>query len=57
MLDNIALFIGYAFMVVGGLVILFAALAFFVEIIYKILIHFKKFLQWLGKEETNGHKA
>lgn len=50
MLDNFALFIGYAFMVVGGLVILFAALVFFVEIIYKILIHFEKFLQWLEKE-------
>lgn len=54
MLDNIALFIGYAFMVVGGLIVLFAALAFSVEIIYKILIHFKKFLQWLEKEGKNG---
>lgn len=54
MLDNIALFIGYAFMVVGGLVVLFAALAFFVEIIYKILIHFQKFLEWLEKEGKNG---
>lgn len=50
MLDNLALFIGYAFMVVGGLVILFAALTFYVEISTKILNHLIKFLQWRAKE-------
>ena len=50
MLDNLALFLGYAFISVGGIVVLFAALAFFVEIIYKIQIHFEKFLKWLEKE-------
>lgn len=54
MLDNLALFIGYAFISIGGLVVLFAALAFFVEIIYKILIHFEKFLKWLEREGKNG---
>lgn len=54
MLDNFALFIGYSFMVIGGLVVLFSALAFFVEIIYKILIHFEKFLKWLEREGKNG---
>ena len=49
MLDNLALFLGYAFMSVGGIVVLFAALAFFVEIIYKIQINFEKFLKWLEK--------
>lgn len=53
MLDNLALFIGYAFISVGGIVVLFAALTFFVEIIYKILIHFEKFLQWLEREGKN----
>ena len=53
MLDNLALFIGYSFISVGGIVVLFAALAFFVEIMYKILIHFKKFLKWLEKEGKN----
>lgn len=53
MLDNLALFIGYAFMSIGGLVVLFAALAFFVEIMYKIQIHFEKVLKWLEKERKN----
>ena len=50
MLDNLALFIGYAFMVVGGLVILFAAITFYVEISNKILNQLIKFLQWRAKE-------
>lgn len=54
MLDNLALFIGYAFISVGGIVVLFAALTFFVEIIYKIQIHFEKFLQWLEREGKNA---
>ena len=57
MLDNLAIFIGYAFISVGGIVVLFAALTFFVEIVYKILLHLEKFLKWLKEEETNGHKA
>ncbi len=51
MFDNLALFIGYAFISAGGIVVLFAALAFFVEIMYKILIHFEKFLKWLEEKE------
>lgn len=54
MIDNFALFIGYAFISIGGLIVLFAAIAFSVEIIYKILIHFQKFLEWLEKEGKNG---
>lgn len=50
MLDNFALFIGYVVMAVGGLVILFAAITFYVEISNKILNHLIKFLQWRAKE-------
>ena len=57
MLDNLALFIGYAFISVGGIVVLFAALTFSVEIMYKILIHFEKFLKWLELEKEGKNEA
>ena len=57
MLDNLALFLGYAFISVGGIVVLFAALAFFVEIIYKIQIHFEKFMKWLELEKERKNEA
>lgn len=36
---------------------LFAALAFFVEIIYKIQIHFEKFMKWLELEKERKNEA
>lgn len=57
MLDNLALFIGYAFISVGGIVVLFAIIVFSVEIMYKIQIRLEKFLKWLELEKEGKNEA